>query len=111
MATKKTAGSKPSKQSITVDLGEDSRPTGLMPSTFPPEYVAGSVAPFFLSSNFLGETPSLPMIDLALSKEGACPVHWWGMLYPDWEANPRDEGTTVFLTGYENRRPNNERKR
>jgi hypothetical protein len=102
---------KTSDKSITLKLREDALPIGLMPPTFPPEYVAGSVAPFFLAGSYVGETPSLPMIDLALSKEGACPVQWWGMLYEGWAPNPDEEGTTVFLRGYENRGPDNERKR
>jgi hypothetical protein len=100
-----------SEQSITITLSEDALPIGLMPPTFPPDYVAGSVAPFFLAGSYVGETPSLPMIDLTLSKEGACPVQWWGMLYEGWVPNPDEEGTTVFLQGYENRGPNNERKK
>jgi len=111
MATKTTAAPERPEKSIAIGVTDDHRPVGLMPPSFPPEYVAGSVAPFFLASNFVGETPSLPMIDLTLTKEGACPVQWWGMLYEDWVPNPREEGTTVFLTGYENRGPNNERKK
>jgi hypothetical protein len=100
-----------SEKTITIKLPEDERPIGLMPPTFPPDYVAGSVVPFFLASSYVGETPSLPMIDLAFTKEGACPVQWWGMLYEGWGPNPDEEGTTVFLQGYENRGPNNERKK
>jgi len=62
------------------------------------------VAPFFMASSYVGETPSLPMIDITLSKEGACPVQWWGMLYEGWVPNPDEEGTTVFLQGYEESR-------
>lgn len=102
---------KRSEESITIKLSEDALPVGLMPPTFPPDYVAGSVAPFFMASSYVGETPSLPMIDITLSKEGACPVQWWGMLYEGWVPNPDEEGTTVFLQGYENRGPNNERKK
>src|SRR6266849_8980397 len=100
-----------SEKSITITLSEDAFPVGLMPPSFPPDYVAGSVVPFFLASSYVGETPSLPMIDLTLTKEEACPVQWWGMLYEGWVPNPDEEGTTVFLRGYENRGPNNERKK
>jgi hypothetical protein len=87
-------------------------PVGLLPATFDAEYVAGAVAPFLLSSTYMGETPSLPMIDLALSKEKAVPAQLWGAaLYDDWAPNPEEEGVTVFMQGYENRGPNNERKR
>jgi hypothetical protein len=100
-----------SEKSIATKLWGDAGPIGLMPPSFPADYVARSVMPFFLAGSYVGETPSLPMIDLALSKEGACPVQWWGLLYEDWVPKPHDEGTTVFLTGYENRGPNNERKK
>jgi len=99
------------EEAVTIKMSEDDVPIGLMPPSFPPDYVAGSVAPFFLAGSYVGETPSLPMIDLALTKEGACPVQWWGMLYEGWAPNPQEEGTTVFLQGYENRGPNNERKK
>lgn len=104
-------GSGQADRSITIDVSNDARPIGLMPPSFPPDYVAGSVAPFFMAGNYVGETPHLPMIDLTFTKEEACPVQWWGMLYEGWVPNPDDEGTTVFLRGYEKRGPNNERKR
>jgi hypothetical protein len=50
------------------------------------------------------------MIDLALSKENAAPPHFWGMLYDGWAPDPK-EGTTVFITGYDQRGPDNERKK
>ena len=102
---------KPPQHSVTLIASEDSRPIGLMPPSFPPDYVAGSIAPFFLAGSYIGETPLLPMIDLSLTKQGACPVQWWGMLYEGWVPSPEEEVTTVFLTGYEHRGPNNERKR
>jgi cytochrome P450 len=67
--------------------------------------------PFFLSSKYEGEPQLLPMIDVALSKEGAIPAHIFGMLYDNWTANMDEDGVTVFLRGYEKRGPNNERKR
>jgi hypothetical protein len=33
------------------------------------------------------------------------------MLYDDWKPNPDEEGTSIFLTGYDHRGPHNERKR
>jgi hypothetical protein len=50
------------------------------------------------------------MIDLALSKENAAPPHFWGMLYDGWAPDPK-EGTTVFIQGYDQRGPDNERKK
>ena len=86
-------------------------PVGLLPATFDAEYVAGAVAPFLLSSTYVGEMPSLPMIDLALSKENAVPGYMWGMLYDGWAPNGEQDGLSVFMQGYENRGPNNERKK
>jgi len=100
-----------SEKSIKINVSADELPVGLMPPAFPDDYVAGCVAPFFLSSGYVGETPSLPMIDLALSKEKAAPINWFGMFYEGWIPNPEEEGTTVFLRGYERRGPNNERKK
>jgi len=60
--------------SISDKFPEDARPIGLMPPSFPSDYIAGSVAPFFMATNYLGEAPSLSMIDLTLTKEGACPA-------------------------------------
>lgn len=100
-----------SEKSITVKAPEESLPVGLVPPDFEADYVAGVVAPFLLYNEFTGETPLLPMIDLALTKEKAVPVQLWGMLYEGWTPNPDDEGLAVFMQGYENRGPNNARKR
>lgn len=85
-------------------MTEDTRPIGLMPPSFPPDYVTGSVVPFFLASSYIGETPLHPMIDLSFSKEKAAPVHFWGMLYEGWIPKPKEEGYSVFIQGYEWRR-------
>src|ERR1700746_2025503 len=105
------AGSRQSEKPITAKVSEDALPIGLLPPTFEADYVAGAVEPFLLSGIYLGETPSLPMIDLALSKEKAIPIQLWGMLYEGWTPEPEEEGRTVFMQGYENRGPNNERKK
>jgi hypothetical protein len=86
-------------------------PVGLLPESFDAEYVAGAVAPFLLSSSYIGETPSVPMIDLALSKDEAVPAQLWGLLYDGWTPNTEEEGLSVFMQGYENRGPHNERKK
>lgn len=83
----------------------------LMPPAFEPDYVEGAVKPFLFSAIYLGERPSLPMIDLALSKEEAIPPQIWGMLYDTWQPNMEEDGLSVFLQGYEYRGPDNERKR
>src|SRR5882672_3584060 len=101
----------PKASNITIKLTEENRAVGVMPESFPPDYVAGSVVPFFLASASAGETPTLPMIDLALSKEMAIDVQWLGVIYDGWEPNPTQEGISVFLKGYETRGANNERKK
>ena len=82
-----------------------------MPSTFDPTYVQGAVKPFFESTTYRGDRPVLPMIDLAFSKEAAMSAHLVGMLYDKWELNMQEEGLTVFIQGYQQRGPHNERKR
>jgi cytochrome P450 len=112
--TKKRAEAAPerSEKSITIKVPEGALlPTGLLPPTFEAEYVAGVVAPFLLSGRYIGESPSLPMIDLVFSKEKAIDAHMWGLVYDGWAPNPEEEGVSVFIRGYENRGPNNERKR
>jgi hypothetical protein len=97
----------PSKKAEPQDRPPD---TNLVPNYFEDEYVQGALKPFLLSGIYRGERPVLPMIDLALSKEAAIPAHIFGMLNESWKPNV-EEGTSVFLQGYENRGPNNERKK
>lgn len=78
---------------------------------FSAAYLQGAVAPFARTMLFTGQPLLLPMIDPAFSKEGAIPPHLWGMLYEDWEPAMEEEGLSVFLQGYENRGPDNARKR
>jgi hypothetical protein len=85
--------------------------TKLLPPTFDPAYVEGAVRPFLLSGAYVGERPLLPMIGLTFSKHNAIPVHLSGMLFDQWRPNPEEEGTSVFLTGYDHRGPHNDRKR
>ena len=94
----------------TTGEPEESPETGLMPSSFEPAYVQGAVKPFFLSSVYQGDRPVLPMIDLTFSKEGAVEAHILGMVYDNWKLN-EEEGVAVFLQGYQERGPHNERKR
>src|SRR2546428_2444549 len=95
----------------TAQQQDQSPDTRMMPPTFDPAYVQGAVEPFFLSGIYQGEPPLLPMIDLTFSKEAGMPAHIFGMLYDNWKPNMEEEGVTVFLQGYQNRGPNNERKR
>jgi hypothetical protein len=112
MATQTQAKTGPgrSEKSFTIKVSEDALPVGLLPPSFPPDYVIGAVAPYLMGEEFVGEIPYLPMIDLAFSKEKAVPVQLWGMLYEGWTPNPKEEGRTVFMQGYDGRGPNNERK-
>src|SRR4051794_3969371 len=87
------------------------QPAGLLPPSFAADYVEGAIRPFVLSPEYVGERPSLPLIDLGLSKENAVPPHFWGMLYDGWVPNAEEDGGTVFFQGYEKRGPNNERKK
>jgi cytochrome P450 len=86
-------------------------PVGLLPPSFDPEYVAGAVEPFLLTNRYTGERPALPMIDLILSKQDAAGAHMFGMLYDGWAPNGQEDGLTVFIQAYEDRGPNNERKK
>src|SRR6185295_8777085 len=98
-------------EQVTIELTESARSTGVLPPMFDRAYIAGAVEPFLLSTEFTGETPMLPMIDLALSKDKAAPAHLWGMLYENWIPNLEKEGRSVFITDYESRGPDNARKR
>ena len=86
-------------------------PVGVLPPTFSQDYVEGAVRPFLLSGRYVGERPTLPMIDLELSKDNATGAHLFGMFYDGWVPNPEEDGLTVFIQGYEKRGPDNLRKK
>lgn len=100
----KAAPPKAEKES-NADLGP------LMPPDFDHDYVTGAVIPFMNMAMYLGEAPLLPMIGLEMSKEGAVSKNLWGMLYDDYKLDFENQGLSVFIQGYENRGPNNERHR
>jgi cytochrome P450 len=77
---------------------------------FDAAYVDNVIVPHFLVSTYHGERPSLPMIDVTLSKENALPNDLWGMLSETWRPNP-EQGVTVFLQALEKRGSDNRRKR
>ena len=81
-----------------------------IPKNFDHDYVEHALIPFFLTSVFMGEQPTLPMIDPALSKENAFPAEFLGLIYKGWTPS-REEGVTVFLQGLEYRGESNLRKR
>lgn len=99
------------EQTSASKTPEAAQPIPALPAHFEADYVTGCVVPFFKGATYIAETPSLPMIDLALSKEKAVNAFLWGLLYDGWGPNPDVEGLTVFTQGYENRGPNNERHR
>lgn len=81
-----------------------------IPPDFETDYVEHVVIPFFLTSVYEGERPTLPMIGVDLSKENALPADLFGLIYHDWKPTP-DAGVTVFLQGLDKRGDNNLRKR
>lgn len=84
---------------------------GVMPPEFDPEYVENVVRPFFAQHAAQGETPSLPMIELELSKDLAVDDYSWGLLYDSWRPTPEADGISVFIQGYEKRGQANARKK
>jgi hypothetical protein len=49
---------------------EDANAVRLMPPSFEEDYVEGALKPFFLTGEYIGERPSLPMIDLTFMNLG-----------------------------------------
>lgn len=78
---------------------------------YDPAYVQHVAVPFQHASYYLAETPSLPMIGEALSKQHALPYELWGLLYEDWEPSYETDGDSVFVLGLDKRGPDNRRKR
>lgn len=78
---------------------------------FDPAYVEHVIIPHFLDSNYQGETPLLPMIDLKLTKQNAMPSFLWGLLSDNWKPDPVEDGVAVFLQRLEKRGPDNLRKK
>ncbi|MFU8865423.1 MAG: hypothetical protein ACNA7O_16040 [Rhodobacterales bacterium] len=122
-----SASARPSRRNVITGMGAallgsaanlawahtETRPRqhDLYPAGFLPEYIHGAIEPFTRTSIYQGQRLSLPMIDLAFSKEAAIPPHLWGMLYEGWLPAMEEEGLSVFLQGLENRGPDNARKR
>jgi hypothetical protein len=84
---------------------------GMMPQAYDPSYVEHVIMPFLHTSFYLSDTPSLPMIGEALSKQYAIPYDLWGLLYDDWEPAFEKDGLSVFILGLSGRGPDNRRKR
>jgi len=81
-----------------------------IPPNFDRDYVERAVIPFFLTSIYEDQRPTLPMIGVEFTKENALPYDLWGLITRDWRPTPED-GVTVFLQGLEKRGPDNLRKR
>jgi len=111
LATGAVAPVLPWTRPAAAHTGVAGGPALVRPPAFEMSYLRGAVEPFSRTMLFTGQPLSLPMIDLAFSKEGAIPPHLWGMLYEDWEPAMEEEGLSVFLQGYDKRGPENARKR
>jgi hypothetical protein len=94
----KTIGAAPPNQRLMEEM---------VPAGYDPAYVEHVVMPFLRTSFYQAETPSLPMIGEALSKEHAIPYD----LYDDWAPSFEKDGLSVFILGLDKRGPENRRKR
>jgi cytochrome P450 len=89
-----------------------SRLREILPASFDLSYIENVVLPGIVTSGFVGEKLSLPMIDEKhFSKENALPFFLWGMLYDSWKPDLEKDGLSVFIQGYENRGDDNHRKK
>lgn len=86
-------------------------PFAIGPAGFDPEYVEKALLPFVRTTIYAAPVLTLPMIETTFSKQAAIPPHFWGVLYRDWQPALADTGTSVFITGLENRGADNHRKR
>ncbi|MDR3464258.1 MAG: hypothetical protein P4L76_18290 [Beijerinckiaceae bacterium] len=98
----KTAGAAPPTATPMPDM---------IPMGYDPAYVEHVVMPFLRTSFYLAETPSLPLIGAAFSKQYAIPHDLWGLLYDDWAPNFEKDGLSVFILGLDKRGPDNRRKK
>jgi cytochrome P450 len=83
----------------------------IMAKGYDPAYVEHVIMPFLRTSFYQAETPSLPMIGEAFSKQYALPYDLWGLLYDDWAPSFEKDGLSVFILGLDERGPHNRRKR
>ena len=83
----------------------------MIPAGYDPSYVEHVIMPFLRTSFYQAETPSLPMIGEAFSKQYAIPYDLWGLLYDDWAPSFEKDGLSVFILGLDKRGPDNRRKR
>jgi hypothetical protein len=83
----------------------------MVPMGYDPAYVEHVIKPFLHASFYRAETPSVPIIGEALSKNYALPYDLWGLLYDDWAPSFENDGLSVFIQGLDKRGPDNRRKR
>ena len=83
----------------------------MIPAGYDPAYVEHVIMPFLRTSFYQAETPSLPMIGEAFSKQYAIPFDLWGLLYDDWAPSFEKDGLSVFILGLDKRGQDNRRKR
>ena len=77
----------------------------MIPAGYDPAYVEHVIMPFLRTSFYQAETPSLPMIGEAFSKQYAIPYDLWGLLYDDWAPSFEKDGLSVFILGLDKRGP------
>jgi hypothetical protein len=78
---------------------------------YDPAYIEHVLQPFLRESFYQSETPDLPTIGQAFSKQFALPYDLWGLLYDDWAPSFEKDGLSVFIQGLDQRGPDNRRKR
>jgi len=106
-------------QRVSAQMGAPEKETAPGPSAmadsavkdFDPAYVEHVIKPFLRESYYQSETPAIPMIGQAFSKQYALPYDLWGLLYDDWAPSFGKDGLSVFIQGLEERGPDNRRKR
>ncbi len=113
-ATGLLAAGKASAQMGTAPSGQtagESQLSGMIAENYDPAYAGHVILPFQRVSFYRAETPFLPMIGEALSKEYALPYDLWGLLFDDWAPSFEKDGLSVFILGLDKRGPENRRKR
>lgn len=83
----------------------------MIPAGYDPAYVEHVIMPFLRTSFYQAESPSLPLIGEALSKQYAIPYDLWGLLYDDWAPSFEKDGLSVLILGLDKRGPENWRRR
>ncbi|MDR3424014.1 MAG: hypothetical protein P4M13_02900, partial [Alphaproteobacteria bacterium] len=104
----KTAGAAPPDAADPLSMTPMS---DVITAGYDPAYVDHVIMPFLRTSFYQAETPALPMIGEAFSKQYAIPHDLWGLLYDGWAPSFEKDGLSVFILGLDKRGPDNRRKR